>query len=129
MALKTGQQPSCGQAALNRQPWETVGRFLPAFGGADEGVDLVIQVGEVVLGLIDPDLQLLAPVFHEFAEIRQVDGDVVHEAAAKMDVLLVHEGEDLLGPDVELLANAVELDLHGPAIILGREGDGKGGGV
>lgn len=73
-----------------------------------ETIDLPVEVIEVTTGFLDARIELTAIVLDELAEIPHIHGDVVHQASAQVDVLLVHEGEDLFGSDIELLADGVQ---------------------
>ena len=99
----------------------------------DKAINLAVELVEVAFSLIDLQFQLTPPVFDELAEVGHVDGDIVHQAAADMDILLVHEGEYLLGPDIEFLAYGIDFYLHDLKIIVGasvvwkREAVDRGG--
>lgn len=84
-----------------------------------KGIHFTVELLQVLLGALDLELKLAAPVFHELAKIGHVYGDIVHEASSQMDVLLIHESEDLLGADIEFSAYGIYLDLHDSTIILG----------
>lgn len=93
--------------------------MLPAFKGMDKAINLAVELIEVAFSLIDLQFQLSSPVFDELAEIGHIDGDIVHQATAELDLFLVHKGENLLGPDIEFLAYGIDFYLHYLKIIVG----------
>lgn len=89
---------------------------------AEKIIHFAVEAVQILLNPLHSQRQLPAIVFDELAEIRDIDGNVMHEAAAEVDILFVHKGEDLLGADIEFLADRIYGNLHGRTI------KNKGGG-